>query len=363
MKIALLLSGGVDSSVALYKLLSENHEVEVFYLKIWLEDETSFLGDCPWEEDLSYARAVCDLFSVKLNVISLQNEYYDKVVSYVLNELKNGFTPSPDIFCNQMIKFGVFFKKLEKFKYDFDKVASGHYAKIEKGDDGIFRLFCAIDSVKDQTYFLSFLSQEQLSRIYFPLQNMKKEEIRELANKINLPNKTRKDSQGICFLGKIKYNDFVRYYLKSKKGEIRNLRTGEVLGFHDGFWFHTIGQRTGLKLSGGPWYVAKKNSKENIIFVSHKDDILDCFKDEIIIFDLNWLAGFAPDFLKINDENLKIKLRHGPKMYNARLQNLENGRVLIKMEEKDSGIAAGQFAVIYHKNECLGAGKIILEEF
>ena len=180
MKIAVLLSGGVDSSVALYRLLEEGYkDVTAYYLKIWLEDELSFLGDCPWEEDLSYARAVCEARGVELRVLPLQQEYYDRVVSYTVSELKKGRTPSPDIFCNQRIKFGAFFEKVSEH---YDKVATGHYGVVEE-KDGLFWLRRSPDPVKDQSYFLSHLSQEQVSKIMFPIGSLMKEEVRALARK------------------------------------------------------------------------------------------------------------------------------------------------------------------------------------
>lgn len=217
MKIAVLLSGGVDSSVALRLLKEENkHELTAYYLKIWLEDELSFLGDCPWEEDLEYVRAICDELEIPLKIVPLQKEYLDHVVSYVLAELKCGRTPSPDILCNERIKFGAFFDCIDD---SYEKVASGHYAQVVQEND-LFCLKKAPDKVKDQTYFLSSLRQDQLSRALFPIGHLEKKEVRALAEKFNLATQTRKDSQGICFLGKIKYKDFVKFHLGEKQGDM-----------------------------------------------------------------------------------------------------------------------------------------------
>ena len=200
MKIAVLLSGGVDSSVAL-KLLrrDEEHEITAFYLKIWLEDELAHLGECPWEDDLRFAREICSEARVPLEIVPLQKEYYERVVSYTITELRAGRTPSPDIFCNQRIKFGAF---VDSVSASFEKVASGHYGRIAE-DGGTFRLLKGVDPIKDQTYFLSHLRQEQVARGLFPIGGLLKSEVRRLALDYELPNRMRADSQGICFLGKI----------------------------------------------------------------------------------------------------------------------------------------------------------------
>ena len=177
MKIAMLISGGVDRSVALHLLKEQGHDITAYYLNFWLEDELAFLGDCPWQEDLEYVRQVCEQADVPLKVVSLQREYFDKVVSYTVNEVKHGRTPNPDVMCNNHIKFGLFFEKLDE---EYDKVASGHYAQIEERD-GHYFLKQSPDEVKDQTYFLAHLSQEQLSKIIFPIGQLEKSEVRVLA--------------------------------------------------------------------------------------------------------------------------------------------------------------------------------------
>lgn len=256
MKIAVLLSGGVDSSVALYRIINKGYSnIKCYYLKIWVEDELSYIGNCPWQEDLNYVEAICNKFNVPYEIINFQKEYYNKVVSYTIEELKNGNTPSPDIFCNQRIKFGAFFEKINS---QYDLVVTGHYAKIQIKESK-FLLKQAKDKIKDQSYFLSHLSQKQISKLYFPLGTLLKSEVRQIAKNINLPNKDRKDSQGICFLGKIKYNEFIKYHLGEKKGNIIEKETGKIIGIHNGYWFFTVGQRRGIKLSNGPWFVIEKD--------------------------------------------------------------------------------------------------------
>lgn len=350
MKIAMLISGGVDSAVALYLLKEQGHDVTAFYLKIWLEDELSNIGQqqCPWEEDLRYIRAVCKQVDVPLEIVSLQQEYWDHVVSYTIGEVKAGRTPNPDIFCNKIIKFGFFFDKLGS---EFDKVASGHYAQVQE-HDGLFYLKTSPDLVKDQTYFLSYLDQEQLSKILFPIGSMKKEYVRKYAHTYNLANKDRKDSQGICFLGKFKFDTFLRYHLGEMSGDIIQAETGKKLGEHKGFWYYTIGQRRGSRLSGGPWYVVSKDIEKNIIYVSNSYYTQDKTRDMFCAEKINWIIGKKPQ-----KRYLQVKVRHGVHIYNANIDYIDD-LVQVKLDNHDQGIAPGQFAVFYDKKICLGGGVI-----
>jgi tRNA-specific 2-thiouridylase len=200
-------------------------------------------------------------YHLPFEVVSLHEEYWESVMQYALRTVKEGLTPNPDIMCNRMIKFGYF---NERWGKDYDKVATGHYATTIIGDDGLTYLGTAPDPVKDQTDFLARITYEQLAHAMFPIGDIPKSRVRELAIEAALPNAYRRDSQGICFLGKINYNDFIRRHLGEKPGAIVELETGRKLGQHRGYWFHTIGQRKGLGLSGGPWYVVKKNVHDNV---------------------------------------------------------------------------------------------------
>jgi len=351
MKIAVLLSGGVDSSVALRLLKDEGHDLTAFYLKIWLQDEFSFLGECPWEEDLKYARGVCEQANVPLEVIPLQTEYWDNVVSYTISEIKEGRTPNPDIFCNSLIKFGEFYDKIDS---SFEKVASGHYANV-KMEDGKFLLKISPDPVKDQTYFLAYLTQQQLSRAMFPIGKFKKSEIRKLSEQYNLPTMSRRDSQGICFLGQIKFKEFIKHHLGEIEGDIVDIDSGKILGKHPGYYFFTIGQRSGLKLGGGPWFVVKKDVKKNIIYIS-KQDVVTRNRNEFLVGKFNWIDGKPPE-----KQNLKVKIRHGETMHDCIIAGVNKDLLRVKMSDSDSGIAPGQFAVFYDDEVCLGGG-IILED-
>ena len=358
MKIAVLASGGVDSSVVLKLLQQQGHDVTAFYLKIWLEDELSFLGNCPWDEDLSYLREICTKNNIPLEIISMQKEYYDDVVSYAISEVKSGRTPNSDLMCNSKVKFGKFYQKISS---EFELVASGHYAdKIEI--NGLYYLKTAKDSFKDQTYFLAHLSQNQLARAIFPLGPYLKSEVRDLAKQFNLPNQARKDSQGVCFLGKIKYADFVKYHLGEMPGDLINFDTGEKVGQHQGYWFYTIGQRKGIELSGGPWYVVKKDIPANLVYISNTYHEPNKVRNNFEVTDLHWIT-LPPTSTQLS--NLQVKVRHGERYYSCNLElypvqspQISAPQAQVTLSESDQGLASGQFAVFYSGDLCLGVGTI-----
>ncbi|GFP98782.1 tRNA-specific 2-thiouridylase mnma [Phtheirospermum japonicum] len=327
LKVAVLISGGVDSSVALRLLHAAGHSCTAFYLKIWFqEDFENFWSECPWEEDLKYAKAVCDQIDVPLE--------------------------------------GAFVDAVRGMKFDF--IASGHYAKVVHPDNGDkdepSTLKLSKDMVKDQTYFLSHLSQSQLKGLIFPLGCIQKEEVRRLAKTFELPNQDRKDSQGICFLGKIKFSEFVARHIGEKEGVILEAETGDFLGRHRGFWFYTIGQRQGLRLPGGPWYVVEKDVENNVVFVSRNYFSVDKRRRIFRVGSLRWLNGSPPSLIT----QIQCKVRHGPVFYSCNLTTEAdaNGHeiVVVKLSEDDQGLAAGQFAAFYQDSTCLGSG-VILESW
>jgi tRNA-specific 2-thiouridylase len=399
-KIAVLVSGGVDSSVALALLVEAGFDVTAFYIKIWLEDELAYLGDCPWEEDLAYVRAVTEKLGVPLEIVPLQKEYWEYVVAEALREVKAGRTPNPDMLCNARIKFGAFLDFLEQksnpvidsevaqnrrelvegsiaFR-SFDKIATGHYAQTDAAvnfntpfllpervrsrsfETAPLKLTVprflkrSIDPVKDQTYFLSQLSKLQLSQALFPIGQYTKPEVRALAERFALPNAKRRDSQGLCFLGKIPFDEFLRHHLGIKKGPLVEFETGKVFGEHSGFWYFTIGQREGIGLSGGPWYVVSKDTATNTIFISHAEHREERARASFTVTDLNWFGELPED-----GAELSVKLRHGPKEYSCQVQWRDAKTLEVFLQkETDTGVASGQYAVFYRGDYCLGGGVI-----
>jgi tRNA (5-methylaminomethyl-2-thiouridylate)-methyltransferase len=364
-EVAVLLSGGVDSSVALRLLMEQGHKVRAFYLKIWLEDELAHLNQCPWEEDLEYATAVCEQAGVPLEVLSLQQEYWREVVGYTVAEASAGRTPNPDIMCNTRVKFGMFFALVGRH---FQSVASGHYARVEKDPEtGAVSMHLCPDAVKDQTYFLSALSQEQLSKAAFPLGAYTKNQVRELAQRFDLPTKNRKDSQGVCFLGKLKFDDFLRHHLGERPGPCIDAATGEEVGRHRGLWFHTIGQRKGIGpvlsprvIHMGPWYVAGKDPGSNRLFVTNDyDRVVATPRSTFPVENLLWNTGVAPATASLEDGGLLVKTRHGPTLRSCTLSCGKDGRGTCHiLDGMDSGLAPGQFAAFYLDGQCLGSGVI-----
>ena len=357
MKIAVLVSGGVDSAVVVHKLFQEGHDLHLFYIRISNDNGE---GECSYEEDIEMCRLIANKYQLPLTEVSLHEEYWDYVMDYALKTVKEGLTPHPDMMCNKIIKFGFFEQRWGK---DFDKTATGHYASIKEGDDGLFYLATAKDPVKDQTDFLAQLTQEQLSHLLFPLGNMPKSEVRALAKEANLPNANRKDSQGICFLGKINYKDFIKRHLGEKKGDVIEIETNKKIGQHAGYWFYTIGQRKGLGLGGGPWFVVKKDIPSNTLYVSKGYDTPLQYGREIILCEPNWIS--KDPFADSNKSlNVAFKIRHVPEFHTGNLTWDETEKTLKLFSDQDvQGIAPGQYAIIYTPDSklCLGSAMITIK--
>lgn len=356
MRIAVLVSGGVDSAVVVHKLYSEGHDLHLFYIRISNDNGE---GECSYEEDIEICNLIAKKYNLPLTEVSLHQEYWDYVMDYALKTVQAGLTPHPDMMCNKIIKFGFFEDRWGK---DFDKTATGHYAHIKKDERGYF-LATAKDPVKDQTDFLAQLSQKQLSHLLFPLGEMPKAEVRQLAKEAGLPNAARKDSQGICFLGKINYKDFIRRHLGEKPGDVIEIETGKKIGSHSGFWFYTIGQRKGLGLGGGPWFVVKKDTKHNIIYVSKGYDTPLQYGRKMLLTEPNWIT-YNPFDSEVKEIDIAFKIRHVPEFHTGKLSLGHSKDELTLISDQDiQGIAPGQYAVFYtpDKELCLGSALITLD--
>ena len=382
-KIALLLSGGVDSSVALHILCEAGEKPDCFYIHIGPDKDDTY--SCTSDEDVEMCKAVTKRYNVNFEIIDLHKEYWDNVVQYTMDTIKKGYTPNPDVMCNTLIKFGAFYKKIG-YKYDY--IATGHYATrvgymntpdnatiIFHQDDkykkelnkSIEWWICpAKDPIKDQVDFIANINTFiiPIHKIIFPIGHLMKEEVRKIAEENHLINAKRKDSQGICFLGKINYNDYIEQYLGRKEGDIIDANTCEILGKHQGYWFHTIGQRKGLGLSGGPWYVVGKNVKSNIVYVSK--DINYYAVNEFILGNINWLTrNLINDYKNLKDVdsniicNVTFKIRHSPQVFYGKLQYIGDDKLMIIPDESIT-VAPGQFCILYDDtySHCYGCGEI-----
>ena len=353
MNIAVLISGGVDSAVVVHQLMEKGEDdLHLFYIRIGMDNDE---GDCSAEEDIEMCSLIAKRYGLPLEVVSLHEEYWDHVMEYALRTVRAGLTPNPDMMCNRMIKFGFFEQRWGK---DFDMTATGHYATT-RVVDGVKYLATAVDPVKDQTDFLAQITYEQLLHVMFPIGDMPKEEVRRIAENAHLPNAYRRDSQGICFLGQIDYNDFIRRHLGERPGPIIELETGRKLGEHHGYWFHTIGQRKGLGLSGGPWYVVRKNVEENVIYVSNGYGTAKQYGRTLNLDEMHFISGNPWQGVE-GPVDIMFKNRHTPHIMRGKFTRLDDRRWVIESEEDVQGIAPGQFAVIYDEKGqlCYGSGII-----
>ena len=353
MNIAALLSGGVDSSVVVHLLCEAGYKPTLFYIKIGMDDDE--LLHCSSEEDIEMATLIAHKYGCKLEVVDLHKDYWDNVVDYTIRKVRQGLTPNPDVMCNKLIKFGVFEQRVGK---DFDKTATGHYASTTEINDKVY-LSTAKDKLKDQTDFLAQINYLQVSKLMFPIGHLMKSEVRDIAQNAYLPSAKRQDSQGICFLGKVNYNDFIRRYLGEKEGPIVEFETGKILGTHKGYWFHTVGQRKGLGLSGGPWYVIRKDVEANIVWASKGFDVETQFGNQFKMRDFHFITE-NPWRDKTEEIDISFKIRHTPEFTKGKVLITPSG-VEIFSSEKLQGIAPGQFGVIYDANGdiCIGSGEIL----
>ena len=362
-KIVVGLSGGVDSAVAAYLLKKQGHEVIGAFMRNWDSlANNDLLGKkdddeiCTQEVDYNDAVAVAKALGIELKRVDFIKEYWDQVFQYFLAEHKRGRTPNPDVFCNKYIKFDHFLNFALKLGADF--VATGHYAQIKKVNNQ-FQLLKGLDNNKDQSYFLSLLNQQQLSKSMFPLGEMNKEEVRRIAKQLNLPVATKKDSTGICFIGERDFQKFLTNYLPLKKGKIIDKKTNQEIGEHNGVFYYTIGQRKGLGIGGisnhepGSWFVVDKDVNKNILYVVQGDDAV-LYNEEVIVTDVNWISPDQPkDWIECY-----AKFRYRQADNKIKLKFIDKDKILIKCNPKVKAITPGQIAVFYDGLVCLGGGVI-----
>ena len=341
-KVFVAMSGGVDSSVAAALLKRAGFDIVGIYMKCWTEGLA-----CTTQEDERSARLVASHLDIPFYVWNFIDQYKEKVVEYMLKGYEDGVTPNPDIMCNREIKFGLFFKKAMGLGADY--VATGHYARVKKKNMG-YALLKGKDLKKDQSYFLAMINPEVLAKTLFPIGEYEKTRVRAFARKIGLPNADRKDSQGICFVGQVVIGDFLRLHIPQKTGVIVS-SSGEVLGEHDGAHYYTLGQRQGLKLAGGPYYVAKKDISANTLYVTKEEE--DIMTSELLVKNMNW---FSP--LRERTGSIFAKFRYRQEDVPVTIEELENGSIKVISEVPQRAITPGQFAVFYQGEELLGGGVI-----
>lgn len=346
------MSGGVDSSVAAILLKEQGYQVVGLFMRNWDSSiNHDYLGNpninktdiCPQEQDYNDALAVCKKIGISLHRIDFVKEYWDYVFSYFLEELKRGRTPNPDVMCNKYIKFDYFVREAKKLGADY--IATGHYAKMEDG-----YLKRSKDSNKDQTYFLSQVSHEQLENVLFPLGNIEKPEVRKIAERYDLITAHKKDSTGICFIGERHFKDFLENYLPNIPGDIINIETQEVLGTHIGLMYYTIGQRKGLDIGGtkDKLFVVGKDLNQNILYVCEGENNSYLFSTSCIVEDVNFNCELRPS-------ECTAKFRYRQPDQRVNIQYLEDGNLFVSYQAIKS-VTPGQACVLYLDDVCLGGG-------
>lgn len=397
-RVVVGLSGGVDSSVAAHLLLEQGYEVIGMFMKNWHDETVTISNDCPWMEDSTDAMLVAQKLGIPFQAIDLSEDYRERIVDYMFSEYEAGRTPNPDILCNREIKFDIFLKAAQKLKADF--VATGHYCQkgqLEVGGKPVYQLLAGADPNKDQSYFLCQLSQDQLAKALFPIGHLQKSEVRRIAKELDLVTADKKDSQGLCFIGKVRLPDFLQQQLKPKKGNIiqipENLEIyqrlqipagiapedwenevldaislpihysqnqGKVLGEHTGAHYFTVGQRKGLHVggTGKPLFVISTDTKENVIYTGLGEDHPGLLRNGLFVKtdQIHWIRK---DLALKPGESVRYqaRIRYRQPLSGATLIQKENGLYVI-FDQPQKGVASGQFVAWYEGEECIGSGTI-----
>jgi len=346
------MSGGVDSSVAALLLKEQGYKVIGIFMKNW--DEKDEFGECTATKDSIDARKVCEALDIPFYTVNFVKKYWDNVFTYFIEELKNGRTPNPDVLCNKEIKFKAFLDYAMKLGANY--LATGHYARVDYVD-GQYRLLKGIDSNKDQTYFLSMLSQEQLSKAMFPLGDMVKSEVKALAQKAGFDTAFKKESTGICFIGERNFKNFLKNYLPAQPGSIKTL-DGQIIGSHEGLMYYTMGQRKGLGIggqgSGEPWFIVDKDLNENVLYAVQGDNHPRLYSKGIIATNVHWINGTMPK----GELKCMVKLRYRQPDQGVTLRMTSDTTCEVDFDTLQRAVTPGQFAVFYDGDVCLGAAII-----
>lgn len=388
-RVVVGLSGGVDSSVAAHLLVKEGYEVIGMFMRNWHDESVTLSDECPWIEDSNDALLVAQQLGIPFQVIDLSEAYKSRIVDYMFDEYQRGRTPNPDILCNREIKFDVFLEAAMKLGADF--VATGHYCRKSENEDSSYSLLAGIDKTKDQSYFLCQITQNQLSKALFPIGHLEKQEVRKIAMELNLVTAEKKDSQGLCFVGKISLPLFLQQQLKAKSGEIIEIPQdlpqyelyntlnanptnvsalaapfayskdmGTVVGQHQGAYYYTIGQRKGLQIGGKPLpsFIIGVDTINNLIYTGQSElhNGLNKYALKIEINSINWLNNNVL-FNKNNELSCRVRIRYRQPLQDAILLRV-NGDVFILFSKKQKGVTPGQFAAWYQGDELVGSGVI-----
>ncbi|MCK5902840.1 MAG: tRNA 2-thiouridine(34) synthase MnmA [Cocleimonas sp.] len=348
------MSGGVDSSVAALRLLEQGYQVEGLFMKNWEEDDTE--AYCSAKIDLADAQSVSDQLGIKLHTVNFSTEYWDRVFEYFLEEYRSGRTPNPDVLCNKEIKFKAFLDYALDLGADY--IATGHYARIDRSDDQAIRMLKGVDNNKDQTYFLYTLGQQQLAHSLFPIGELEKSVVRQLAQDANFDTATKKDSTGICFIGERKFKDFLQRFIPAQLGDIVTPE-GEIIGQHQGLMYYTLGQRQGLGIGGlktagdAPWFVLEKDLEKNHLIAGqgHQHPLL--LKQQLTASQLHWVTGHAPAM----QFSCKAKIRYRQTEEGCEVQ-LQDQHAIVCFKTPQRAITPGQSIVFYQHGICLGGGII-----